>query len=191
MNAKQIEKHLDKLTAQERAILIVNTFGRGDQTEANRLIDAAPRVNLVAPDCGRVIMRVINAIEWHCLKQVENAASMFLMFAWADEDRAACDPKADFEGDALAATAHNIIARADGWKIFCGELGLDPVGAFKIVAVDVVLLETAECIARAVNPNPNAIWEKLRASFPRFADFEPKTAEHIAVEYRTLFSVGK
>ena len=180
MNAKRIEKHFDKLTQHERAVLILNCYGRKDEGEARRLIDSAPRVVLDAPDFGRTLTRLVNVVEWHCLKQAENAANLFLVGQFSD-----LHAEDEMTQGAVEVCAYNFTTRADGWKLFCGELGLDPVGALRIASADAVLLDIAERIARAVNLGADTIREKLRETFPNI-EAEPKTAEQIAAEYRGL-----
>ncbi len=188
MNAKPLEKQYAKLTAHERAVLVLNAFGRNDKSEATRLIDTSPRIELSAPACGRMFHRLCFAINWHCLKQAENAATLFLLSFIADAEPD-LDKYPDPEG-AVMVTAYNIITRADGWKIFCGELGLDPVGALRIASADELLLDMAERIARAVEPDVNEIRENLRATL-KDAGAEPKTAEQVAAEYRAFLNVSR
>lgn len=192
MKDKTLAKHYDKLTRRERAVLAINAYGRGDKTEADKLIDAAPGVTHIAPDCGRVVFNVVNAIEWHCLKQAENAASLFLLSIWADSQEWNEDGTSPFADVAIA--AHNIITRADGWKLFCGELGLDPIGVLKIASADVTLVDIAERIARGFAPDLPTMREHAHQRLVEagIAHDEPmplRTAEQIAAEYRELAQV--
>ena len=190
MNAKTLTKQYTKLTQRERAVLSINAWGRKDESEAFRLIDAAPRVNLDAPDCGRVFQRLAFAIDWHALKQAENAANLFLLASLADADADRDTPKYPDSDDTVRVITYNIITRADGWKIFCGELGLDPVGALRIASADPMLMDMVEKIARAVKPDLDVLRASLHATFKEAAA-EPKTTEEIAAEYRALLNAGK
>lgn len=184
MNGKAIHKHFDKLTPRERAALVVNAFGRDDRVEINRLIDAAPRITLDAPDFGRTMMRLADAIRWHAQAQTANAANMFLVMHFEESER-----YPDVDG-AVMVMAFNIITRADSWRLFCAELGLDPGGALKLAGADPLLLEWAEEVARAVNPDVATLREKLRVVVSD-NQAELKTAEQVAAEYRALLNVAK
>lgn len=184
MNDKVLTKHYDKLTRRERAVLVMNAFGRKDERECARLLDAAPRVTLDVPDCGREWQRLAFAVECHALLQAENAAHLFFLVVVAHTDA----QKYSDADDAIRVTAYNIVIRAEGWCAFCSELGLDPVGALRSAGTDAALYELAESIAHRIVPNVDAIRQILKKTSE---DPEPRTVEQIAAEYRRFLSTTK
>jgi len=184
MNDKVLAKHYDKLTQRERAVLVMNAFGRRDDHECMRLLDTAPRVTLDAPDCGREWQRLAFTVECHAMTQVENAARLFFLVAVGNV-AAKKYPDAD---DAIQVTAYNIITRADGWRAFCSEVGIDSVGALRSAGADATLLEISENVAREIAPHVEEIRQILQKTFE---DPQPRTAEQITAEYRCFLRVTK
>lgn len=182
MNSKTLHRYYDKLTKRERAVLTLNAFGREDKIEYMRLLDTAPYVTTRVVSCGREIFRLIAAVEWHTHKQTQNAALLFMTVGFVDADQ---HPDVDVTANILA---YNIIIRAEGWRVFCGELGLDPVGALRIADADAMILDVVEKYARAINPDVDAVRAKLRETFPQ-QHVEPKTVEESAAEYRALLNI--
>jgi len=188
MNAKVLEKHYARLTPRERAVLTLNAFGRKDEREVTRLIDAAPRVTLDAPDCGRELQRLAHAIECHALAQAEQAATLFFFTSLGDRTR---NKHPDLDDPyTIEILAHNIVTRADGWRLFCDELGLDPVGALRITGADTLLSEMAESIARAITTDLDSLRAKMREQVQQ-AEAKLRTPEEIAADYRQFLMIAR
>jgi len=188
MNAKVLDKHHARLTPRERAVLTLNAFGRKDEREVTRLIDAAPRVTLDAPDCGQELQRLAHAIECHALAQAEQAATLFFFLSLDDATRSK-HPDLD-DPCTIEMLAYNIVTRADGWRVFCGELGLDAVGALRITGADTLLSEMAERIARAITIDLDSLRARMREQ-TRQAEAELRTPEEVAAEYRQFLMIAR
>jgi len=123
MNTNGLAKQYDKLTPRERLPLILAASARGDEQEADRLANAAPRV------CWRVVDylgRGLSHLEINHLHFME----LLDLAAWHLQMLLASDAAEDKCGERLLGIAkmYGFVFKVKlaGWRLFCREQRIDP-----------------------------------------------------------------
>jgi hypothetical protein len=128
MDTKTLARHYDALTAAERMALELSALGRGDRAEHERLARSAPRVAMAVPHTFGLYLGLLQLGTLHLLEQLHwGAVCWQSALVRAEADR---DPGGRSGGvPAFAASrmiAYRCLVHAEGWRLFCGELGIDP-----------------------------------------------------------------
>jgi hypothetical protein len=134
MNTNGLARHYDALTSWERVPLIVAATARGDDAEAECLARSAPRHRFLVPDYFGLVEGLQSLTMLYVLRQLEIAAefenSLDLLDLWALESLHWDEPPADERCQRLwklaRVLAYQLVTRADGWKLLCQEMHLDP-----------------------------------------------------------------
>jgi hypothetical protein len=131
VNTNGLAKHYGQLTPWERVPLLLAARQRDDEAEALRLEQSAPRINYNVVDFYGVHEGLLLVASSHMMIQLDLAAQLWRMEAMA-ADHAFLrggkrnDQLADRLERNLRILAWRLVLNADAWRLFCGELGVDP-----------------------------------------------------------------
>jgi hypothetical protein len=136
MNTDQLARRYETLTPWERLPLIVAACARGDAVEADRLARSAPRNGFRVPDYWGLAEGLEDLAKLYLLKQLDLAACYWRFAAVPDREPRGRPSRQDRQRDArrwqlLKMLAHRYVVRADGWRLLCTEMHVDPVVLMK------------------------------------------------------------
>jgi hypothetical protein len=131
MNTTNLVRQYDALTPWERLPLIVAAAGRGDEVEENRLAQSAPRVNLTLANCWGLVQGLDLLARHYLLVQLDRAVIYWRVMDLLDKEPLFGQTRKAKQREqrlwrALETLACRIVAQADGWKLFCRQLQIDP-----------------------------------------------------------------
>jgi len=126
-NSGTLQKHYDRLAPRERLALICAAIARGDDAERRALIDSAPVHSYRMPDYHGEADAFNLICLFHIAKQLD--------LAYLQATLASTDPKGKKDQERLyhacCMSAYVYCTRADAWRAFCEELGIDAGAALK------------------------------------------------------------
>jgi hypothetical protein len=136
MNTDQLARHYETLTPWERLPLIVAACERGDAVEEERLGRSAPRNGFRVPDYWGLAEGLDDLAKLYLLEQLDLAALYWRFAAVLDREPLGRPSRADRERDErcwqlLKMLAYRHVVRADGWRLLCSQMHLDPVVLLK------------------------------------------------------------
>jgi hypothetical protein len=188
MNTDALAKLYDRLTPFERLPLIMAAVERGDDAEADRLSRSAPRMHVRLPDYhglgeGLLLLSLFHALgllHLGLLQQRLTALAVeFEEFPVDPADKA----RASRLRDLARTAAYLFCVEADGWRLLCAELKIDPEALLKDLPY-FEMLRISEESARASG------WgaEETAAFLRRCGrgEVEPRTAEDAAKAMRAF-----
>jgi hypothetical protein len=131
MNTDPLARHYEVLTPWERLPLLVAASARGDAVEEDRLARAAPTNGFRVPDYWGLAEGLDDLVKLYLLKQLDLAA-FYWRFAGLLERHSWDHPsrqerqRDERRWQLLKLLAYRYVVRADGWRLLCAELHLDP-----------------------------------------------------------------
>ena len=131
MNTNSLSRFYDTLTPWERLPLLVAAAVRDDEVERARLIRAAPQQVFQLPDYWGLSQGLDDLVKLHLLEQLELAVHYWQLTARLDEEPRCGNPRRQRRrqerlGQLVRMLAYRCLVRADGWRLLCAELHLDP-----------------------------------------------------------------
>jgi hypothetical protein len=124
MNTNGLAKHYHCLRLEERLPLLLAANLRGDDEEANRLSETAPRLVYRVPD-DYPFCNAFRALGYQHLADVLAEATDYLLALSCFTH--ARDPALAEQVYGLARlNAYRLLTSLDGWRIFCEEMRVDP-----------------------------------------------------------------
>jgi hypothetical protein len=181
MNTNRLAKLYDRLTPNERLLLILAASARGDEAEWNRLAHSAPKEAFRLPDYYGLAEGMQLVSLSHLLELLDAAALYWQAGGMLAEWTALAEGEEDAPTKKLRATvgmfAYMITVKVDGWKRFCSEFNIDS----ELLMKDLPGFETVrrtEEPARIVacTPEEATVWIRQRGD----KTVETPTAEAVA-----------
>ncbi|MBI4230993.1 MAG: hypothetical protein HY608_09190 [Planctomycetes bacterium] len=197
MTTKTLERVYENLTARERCSLIVQAGIRGDEEERERLVRSASSGTYLIADYASYANAFTVVRSFAIEAQLELAAEFWRHVARFESARPTADDPASEEAvqqasDLMLVYAYMLTTWADGWRMFCSELGID-AEALGEAAGETDVRKTAEDMARQTMPTPEgAIRILQRLAAIETGTDRAGTAEDVAVLLREVFDkLGK
>jgi hypothetical protein len=131
MNTMNLVRQYDALTPWERLPLIVAAAGRGDKVEENRLAQTAPRVDFRIANCWGLVQGLDLLARHYLLVQLDRADIYWRVLNLLDKEPLFRQTRKAKQREerlwrAVETLAYRIVVQADGWRLFCGQLQIDP-----------------------------------------------------------------
>jgi hypothetical protein len=131
MNTTNLARHYGALTPWERLALLVAAAGRADEVEGRRLAESAPKVGFRVPNYRGLAEGLDNLVKHYLLRQLDVAAVYWrVLGAWNQEPLPGETQKGTKRPDrlwrAVQTVAFRFVVGADGWKLLCRRLRIDP-----------------------------------------------------------------
>jgi hypothetical protein len=129
MNATNLVRQYDALTPWERLPLIVAAEGRGDVVECKRLARSAPRVNLGI--CWGLVQGLDLITRQYLLGQLDRGVVYWRVMSMLNQESLSGRTRQVKKREeriwrAVETLAYCIVVQADGWRMFCRQLQIDP-----------------------------------------------------------------
>jgi hypothetical protein len=164
MNTDGLAKHYNLLTPWERLPLMVAAMARGDDVEYERLGRSAPNRRLRVANYWGLSDGLRNIATSYMLRQLEAAVclghAVGLLVPWLRSAKGASKGE-ERVWKAVQTRAYIFLVRADGWKLFCAELHIDPDDPLRNLPGYSALRET-EKTARLVACSPEQALANIR-----------------------------
>jgi hypothetical protein len=131
MNTTNLVRQYDALTPWERLPLIVAAEGRGDEVEANRLVRSAPKLSFHIANCWGLVQGLDHLAKHYLLGQLELAVTYWRVMGILDQEPLPGETRIAKQREerlwrAIETLAFRFVVRADGWKLSCRQLQVDP-----------------------------------------------------------------
>ena len=131
MNTDHPARYYEVLTPWERLPLIVAASARADEVEKDRLARSAPKIGFRIPDYWGLSEGLDELVKLYLLGQLDLAALYWRMtglLAQEPWDRPSRQERRRDERRwrLLKMLAYRYVVRADGWRLLCAELPIDP-----------------------------------------------------------------
>jgi hypothetical protein len=130
MNTNPLARYYEVLTPWERLALLVAAAGRADEVEGRRLAESAPKVGFRLPDYWGLAEGLDSLASLYLLRQLDAAALSWRVMGVLNqeplEESAAEQQRHDRLWRAVQTLAFRFVVRADGWKLLCRQLQIDP-----------------------------------------------------------------
>jgi hypothetical protein len=198
MNTNTLARHYETLTPWERLPLMVAATARGDDIEFARLGRSASRHRLRVANYSALSERLRELATLYMLRQLN--AAMFLGQALGLLGPAVVAARCLLMRQVqlwkvAQTTAYRFVVNADGWKLFCAELQVDPDDPLRDLAGYTNVRESEE-IARVVACSREQALADLREAIERKeyvqgsssaaarCDYRLETAEEVARSMR-------
>jgi hypothetical protein len=132
MNTTNLARHYEVLTPWERLALLVAAAGRADEVEGRRLAQSAPKVGFRLPNYWGLADGLESLAKLYLLRQLDAAALYWRVMGVLNqeplgEETATEQQRHDRLWRAIQTLAFRFVVRADGWKLLCRQLQIDPV----------------------------------------------------------------
>jgi hypothetical protein len=134
MNTNGLARHYKALTPWERLPLIAAASVRADEVERNRLTRSAPTHDLRVPDYWGLGEGLEELATLYLLHQLDLAALYWRIAGHLDRRplvRAQKRNRRRRLRNGLRMLAYRCVMRADGWKLLCAGLQVDPEGVLR------------------------------------------------------------
>jgi hypothetical protein len=166
MNTTNLVRQYGALTPWERLPLIVAAAGRGDEVEENRLAQTAPRVDFRIANCWSLVQGLDLLARHYLLVQLDNAVIYWRVMNLLDKEPLFGQTRKAKQREerlwrALETLAYRIVVQADGWKLFCRQLQIDPDVPLKDLPGHGAVSHV-EKLARSLACTPEEAWIRLR-----------------------------
>jgi hypothetical protein len=126
INATNLSRHYDTLEPRERLPLIIAASLRGDEVEKERLVRTAPKRTWAVPDFHGFAEGLREQVVEYLLQQLSGASLVWEALCYlAQKGESTEESSPELVPDWLRFYAYGIVARAEGWKVFCAEVPLD------------------------------------------------------------------
>jgi hypothetical protein len=179
MNTNSLARHYDTLAPRERLPLIMAASLRKDDPEYERLTRSAPRLTYCVPDFYGLSEGIFTAVNSYMLQQLALTARFFLVLGLACNNRGG---DREHFWNPINLSAHLLVERAEGWRLFCADYGIDPAGVPSLMPGWDVLQGALELARLSVVSRETAVKYFRERSGDHSA--EPFTAEDVRREYR-------
>jgi hypothetical protein len=131
MNTDHLVRHYEVLTPWERLSLLVAAWARGDTVEEDRLARAAPKNGFRVPDYWGLAEGLDDLVKLYLLKQLDLAALYWRLAGLLAQEPWERPSRQERRRDErrwrlLKMLAYRYVVRADGWRLLCAELPIDP-----------------------------------------------------------------
>jgi hypothetical protein len=131
MNTTNLARHYEVLTPWERLALLLAAAGRADDVEGLRLAESAPQVGFRLPDYWGLAEGLDNLVKLYMLKQLDLAAIHWRVLGVLDQEPLPGETQKgkkrhDRLWRGIQTLAFRFVVRADGWKLLCRHLQIDP-----------------------------------------------------------------
>jgi hypothetical protein len=131
MNTDGLARHYGSLTRWERLPLMAAAWARGDAVEFDRLARSAPRSKARIADFVGLFLELCDLAKEYVLKQLDTAVVYWRLKDYLDQQpvgggRRRGRSQAKEHRRTLRLLAFFCVLRADGWKLFCEGLLIDP-----------------------------------------------------------------
>ena len=130
MNTNPLARYYTVLTPWERLALLVAAAGRADEAEGRRLAESAPKVGFRLPDYWGLAEGLESLAKLYLLRQLDAAAIYWRVMGVLNqeplEESAAEQQRHDRLWRAVQTLAFRFVVRADGWRLLCRQLQIDP-----------------------------------------------------------------
>lgn len=133
---KDISKHYDMLTPQERLVLTVEAQARGDTAESDRLMKGCPRKRYIMNDVN--FSMAFSRLRTFALTSL---ASSYQALAKANMAIGVIVSGRDEMWELYAFYKVNQLSFQEAWKRFCNSIGLDGDKVFAAFGLDVADLQ--------------------------------------------------
>jgi hypothetical protein len=132
MTMKQLARYYPTLTPWERLPLIVAASERGDAVERDHLVHSTPRHEFRVPDYWGLAEGLDDLAKLYLLAQLDLAAFYWRFAALLDQEPLARPSRQERQRDErrwqlLKMLCYRFVVRADGWRLLCSEMHIDPV----------------------------------------------------------------
>src|SRR5262249_40881116 len=132
MTTNHLDRYYQTLTPWERLPLIVAACQRGDAVEEQRVVRSAPRNDFQLPDFWGLVEGLNDLAQLSLLKQRVLPAFYWRCAAVLDHQTLGRPSRREGQRDErcwqlLKMLCYHARVRADGWRLFCIELHIDPV----------------------------------------------------------------
>ncbi len=132
MNTTNLARHYEVLTPWERLSLLVAAAGRADEVEGRRLAQSAPKVGFRLPNYWGLADGLESLMKLYLLRQLDAAVLYWRVTGLLNqeplgEETATERRRHDRLWRAVRTLAFRFVVRADGWKLLCRQLQIDPV----------------------------------------------------------------
>jgi hypothetical protein len=131
MNTDHLARHYEVLTPWERLPLIVAASARADEVEKDRLARSAPKNGFRVPDYWGLAEGLDDLVKLYVLKQLDLAALYWRLAGLLEQEPWDRPTRQEPQRDErrwqlLKMLAYRYVVRADGWRLLCAELPIDP-----------------------------------------------------------------
>ena len=204
MNTTSLVRQYDALTPWERLPLIVAAAGRGDKVEENRLAQTAPRVDFRIANCWGLVQGLDLLARHYLLVQLDRAVIYWRVMNLLDKEPLFGQTRKAKQLEerlwrALETLAYRIVVQAEGWKLFCRQLQIDPDVPLKDLPGHEAVLHVEES-ARGLACTPEEACARLREAVgsdmslegdapPDTSEFRLDTAEDVAGFMREFLEI--
>jgi hypothetical protein len=167
MTTKQLARYYPTLTPWERLPLIVAASLRGDAVEREQMVRSAPRHGFRVPDYWGLAEGLDELAKLYLLAQLDLAAVYWRFSALLDQEPRARPSRPERQQDErpwqlLEMLCYTFVVRADGWRLLCREMHIDPEDYLKdLPGVDAV--QQMEPLARLLAFDAEEALDFLRA----------------------------
>jgi hypothetical protein len=187
MNTNGLARLYDTLTPWERLPLLVAASARGDAVEEDRLARAAPRNGFRVPDYWGLAEGLDDLVKLYLVKQLDLAALYWRLAGLLEQEPWDRPSRQDSKRQErrwqwLKLLSYRYVVRADGWRLLCTEMPIDPEVLLKeLPGYDAV--KQMEQVARLIAFNAEEALAFLRADAEARRPAEDDTAG-VRREYR-------
>jgi hypothetical protein len=166
MNSDHLARYYQTLTPWERLPLIVAACERGDAVEEERVVRSAPRNGFRLPDYWGLAEGLNDLARLYLLQQLHLAAFYWRFAGVMDREPLERPSHQERQRDKrrwqiLKMLCYRFMARADGWRLLCSELHIDPVVLKELPGYDAV--QQMEQVARLLAFSAEEALSFLRA----------------------------
>jgi hypothetical protein len=131
MNTTNLARHYEVLTPWERLALMVAAAGRADEVEGRRLAQSAPKVGFHLPNYWGLVDGLDNLMKLYMLRQLDVAAIYWQVMDVLNQEPLPGETqqvkkRQDRLWRGVQTLAFRFVVRADGWKLLCRQLQIDP-----------------------------------------------------------------
>jgi hypothetical protein len=131
MTTTRLARDYDVLTPWERLPLLVAAAARGDTVEVNRLSRSAPTDTFRVSNSRALVQGLAHLAHSYLLRQLERVVLICQMTSLLDQEFVGASERGEGRLDerlwrAARGTALCFVVLAEGWRLFCERLAIDP-----------------------------------------------------------------
>jgi hypothetical protein len=188
MDTDQLARHYDTFSARERFALLVAARVRGDDIEAERLIESAPREVWRVPHHQDLAEVLCDLALLHLARLLDAAALLWRADSLQTTNESSCKPGKVREARdlRLLATmrrlATRIVVLREAWRQFCAELQIDS----EVLLQDLPGYATVQLTAEAAKTL--ALQPAEAVAVAEYGVIAEVTVEGVLADYRATLS---